>query len=443
VILAHLARFAGTVIACAIVWPSAVGAQPEAAPPAAGATPAAPAPAPAPTPSPTPAPGPRVVADAAAGGVTLASDPRTTFAPLLTLSGDTKGEGKLSLGLDRLMPLGDKRSDLRLTLSAEIASSDGLATLVTGDEDGLQGPTSWLLGLDATYSVLQSIPGFTGPGLDAATPAQKRSIVLSCLAEDPDPIATVRRWRRKQLARDPDRPFSVEDETIDEIDPLDLCPKGIARLAEAENERKLPLPRIQLSFGFRLGSSELTQLSPGADPMVLSKTTRRRLRIQAGMTYALFSPSTRLALDLPLSIDSTYVPSSDKARWCTPVGSIDRGDGSGADPAELCSELPLGDPVRKTSLRAAAHLGYVGDDTTWRASMGPTVGYVVGPGTNPYEVGLEAPIYLARATSQFSGVVRVTPAVLLTRDEDGKEDTKVLLTIALLADRTLFPTALR
>jgi hypothetical protein len=99
--------------------------------------------------------------------------------------------------------------------------------------------------------------------------------------------------------------------------------------------------------------------------------------------------------------------------------------------------MRLGAPTRAQALSAAGYVGFVGDDNHWRVAMGPTARLDSGGDRTAYEVGLALPLSLVRSSAGFTGVVRVTPAVLFLRDADGARDTKALLTLTLLGDRTL------
>jgi hypothetical protein len=365
------------------------------------------------------------------------ADERPDFQPTFTLKGTSTGESTLQIGLDWLRRSSDPASaddETHVKLSLEAASHDGLSTLLSLDASGV-GTESALTGtLEATHTVLQRTRRLHPTDIDALTVAQRKKLLADCQAE--------RGW---QLPLVPGADGTLHpadlanDADVDEIAPDKFCTSGQHALTAAE---RYPLPARQLWVAFSAGRDTSTQLSlTDAATMTFHPTTTRKPRAAMQLGYAAYDPGTELTQELAGSLGLASTAAASKARWCTPAGSVIRADGSASDPAETCRELPLGDPVRTTTLAASAHLGVVGRDYAWRAALGPTATFGLGGDRTTFQIGIEAPFYLVRGSAEFQGIVKVTPMVLLTRDASGVDDTQALLTITLLGARTLFETA--
>lgn len=344
-------------------------------------------------------------------------DPRPQFLPVFELTGKSDGEGTVRIGVDLLVPFASKLNELRVKMLLEAASHDGFTTILEGTSDGFETASTVAGALDLTYTTLQKVPRFDKQTIISADPRELRRELRNCPAKDREAAEASRDLRQ--------------------LDERSFCREAQEKILEAENEEKLPLPKRQLAFSFSVGRSAFSYLSPTDDPMVLSPTSVSKPWFAASIRHAQYAATERLSLELATSLQSSYEASSRKARWCTPVGSVR------TDAAESCFEMRLGAPTRTTTLAAAAYVGLVGDDYNWRVAMGPTTRFDFGGDEVAYEVGFELPFYLVRSSAGFAGIVRVAPAALLTRDADGAEDTKVLLTLTLLGNRTLFETAFR
>jgi hypothetical protein len=406
-----------------------------------------PAGAPMPAAGPAAAPAP---ADRAEPRSETSGDPRRSATPTFEVTAKNNGEGKIRLGADLLLPFEDQLHEAHVKLALEAASRDGLSTILSGTSKGFETESSVSATFDVVYTTLQS-PARIVPKLpDAVIPADKRmkpdsltiperrALLLECL----NTSENGHEWELPKVSGlPPDVKQDVDDDRyVEEVDGRLYCHKAMPKLIAAEHERKLPLPRQQLAFSFTVGRSTFQQLSPTSDPMVLHVTKAREPQISAAMAFAGYAPAERYSLELATRLDSSFTASSKTARWCGSAGSVTRPDG-GMDPAQSCSELPLGDPTRTTTSASAAYVGFVGSDYNWRIAMGPIAKFGFGGHNVSYDIGFEIPFYFVRSSPGFSGVVRIAPAALSTRDVDGKQDSKVLLTLTLLGARTLFDTA--
>jgi hypothetical protein len=334
---------------------------------------------------------------------------------VLELTGKSDGEGTVRIGVDLLIPFASRRDELRVKLAFEAASQDGLTTLVESTADGFRTESAVAGVLDLTYTTLQKAPGFDEQTTRTALPAARRAALRTCPAGTRAAAAMA----------------SGTESDLAALRRLDYCAEARQILSDAESRATLPLPRRQLALAVSVGRSAFSYLSAAMDPGMLTPLTTRKPRLHASLQLAQYAAQARFTLELTSSIESAYTASNRRARWCVPVGSV------GLEPAESCSEMRLGAPTRAQALSAAGYVGFVGDDNHWRVAMGPTARLDSGGDRTAYEVGLALPLSLVRSSAGFTGVVRVTPAVLFLRDADGARDTKALLTLTLLGDRTL------
>lgn len=333
-------------------------------------------------------------------------DPRSKLIPVFELTGTSEGEGTVRIGVDWLIPFANKQDELRVKLSFEAASHDGLSTLFEGTSDGFRTESKVGGALELIYTQLQKAPGIDEQTTDVKLLARG---LPNCTA------------RHRALGPQAD----------------DVCRDATIAIHEADNQAKLPLPKQQVALSLSGGQSEFSHLLPTADLMVLASETVREPWFAASLRFARYSPVSRISTEVAGSLQSSHEASSQNARWCTPVGMVE------SDPAETCDEMPLGAPTKTTTATAAAYVGLVGHDHDWRAAIGPVTSFGFGGDKLAYDLGIELPFYLVRSTAGFSGVVRVAPAAFVTRDADGVSDTKILLTLTLLGSRTLFDTAFR
>lgn len=237
-------------------------------------------------------------------------------------------------------------------------------------------------------------------------------------------------------------------DAVDSIGANDFCNSAVDEFEAAEEKEKRPSPARQLSFGVRMGRSEQTYLKLGApveggDANIYAQTSKKNPRLSAGVSYTRLDASNQFTLEIPARFDLEYPSSGKKARWCTPAGMVTHPGDGGLDLAESCNEQPLGEPVRSFTTKAGAYVGYVAPDESWRIAAGFVSKVEMVDGDNPYEIGIEMPFYFFNTSPNYAGLVRVTPSALITRDADGKEDAKILVTLSLLGKRTLFTGALQ
>jgi hypothetical protein len=387
-------------------------------------------------------------------GSSAAQEEGISATPTFNLSGTTQGAGTFTVGADVLIPLQPDGpgggSNLRLVPTFQVATTDGVATILTGTSEGVKGATSWQFGGSLTYTQRQPILRIDVVSLDA-----KADLVARCRQ---NPLFEARWEQAKRYAISDTKGAEAEpaswtpalaDEVarkaVDELSAEQLCPSAIAELVAAERLDKLPLPLTQASFAFLIGKSQLSYLTPGVggDPAVYSATSASKPHLSAGAAYTQYLPKRHLSFEIPARLDLEYQQQATVARWCTPAGEVARPMSADRDPAQVCSERALGAPSRALTAKAAAYFGVVGPKEDWRASVGPVASVSVESGDNPYQIGVEAPFYVFRKSAGYSGLIRVTPSALLTRDRGGKEDATFVITLALLGDRTLFAGALQ
>jgi len=247
------------------------------------------------------------------------------------------------------------------------------------------------------------------------------------------------------------RPAPGYEPTAVTLEPEQFCKDGLAlieKAGQAYRDQRAARPDGLVSFGVHLGKTTFAYLQPDSMSEVLrSKSTREGTETAA--LAVMFRPSALVdTVEIPLLISSHNEPSSKSARWCVPVGQVPRGDGSGSDVAESCSERALGAPKSVTALQGSVLLGMNSRDGNSYRLSGGLLGRAQfqDQGDASYAVGLEFPLYfdanlLPDDKGVFKGILRVTPSVLLTRDLDGTKDTKFLVTLELLTGRSMYPGA--
>ena len=99
-------------------------------------------------------------------------------------------------------------------------------------------------------------------------------------------------------------------------------------------------------------------------------------------------------------------------------------------------------------MQAGGFFGYFDEQhSTFRASIGP-IAKITFPaqGKATFEAGGALPIYfntnlMPDEKGVFKGIVRLTPRLVLTRDDDGKKAVQFLVSLELLTGRSMFPMA--
>lgn len=368
------------------------------------------------------------------GATTSVRDPRPGVVPTFTLNGTSTGEATLRLGVNWLIPLTTDH-ELHVRVNVEAASHDGLSTLLSVSSSGFDTESSAGLSVDATYTTLQAKRRLRRQDLDAMPLAERAAQLRRCETDSS--------WRRPRFTAKDGTLHDVNPDDlaqVEEVDPGEYCDKAKVTLSAAE---RYPMPARQLAMSFGVGRSTFTQLTPSDASMAFHPTTVHKPRFSMTLGYAAYQPDAGLSAEAAGELTSVFTAASQKARWCTPTGAVTRPDGSTTDPAETCRELPIGGPTRVTTATASVHLGLVSPDYAWRAAAGPIATLGFGGDAVSYKIGFESPFYLVRSSPEFQGIVKVTPAVLLTRDATGVEDSQVLLTVSLIGGRTLFDTAFR
>lgn len=366
------------------------------------------------------------------------SSSRKPVTPSFALSGSTTGENTLSFGVDVLVPIRQDKDELQIKGAVETASRDGLSTLFDSSADARIGESSYGGVLSFKYVRF----GVDPDAIEYLTLEERRDLTFLCMLDSTwNPVA-------RDVALAPGAPpvrirSVIHDRSSTSVDNLDYgyyCDSAKEKMNALQGERVVSLPRQQLVLGFSMGRDELEQLSPTESAMVFRSTNRARSRFGLTGGYAHFVPSYGVLIEVPVSIKRLSEPSTTKAQWCTPVGMLADEDG-GMPALASCEERPLGDPTRMTKISAALRAGLVSKSRSWRISAGPTGKLGFGGDETTYELGFDVPFYFVRSAVDFTGVVRVAPALIWTRDAAGEKDRKVLLTVSLLGSRTLLETA--
>lgn len=415
--------------------------------------------------------------------------------PLVKLEGSASGKATMTLSLDYIFGP-SRETDIRISPTFQTTTSEGVATLLSANSNAMTAGAAWQLGVTVTFT---GLPSLTGIPHEVATPAQRLEAanvcIDACTAADTSEICKNFRDERekareqrgvadleKEAARlekiASEAPAAAPDtvgkllaakaakdkaeeanraavvharhETADTVSAHLFCPKGAATLAKIDTvsrDQALLYPSRIISVGVLLGESRFKYLGPAADPALLTPASTSKPKLSFGLTYVRLPYEGPITIELPVRMDMSWESASRTARWCRPAGSVVRPDGSGSDPAEICDEQALGAPKRNMSVRGAFQFGYIHKQSgTWRLAVGPAAKYsVVTSGDNTYEVGLEAPLYLSMplAKNGYQGLIRVAPSMMITHANDGTDDSRFLLTVALLGDRSMFVGALQ
>lgn len=231
------------------------------------------------------------------------------------------------------------------------------------------------------------------------------------------------------------------------LDPSEYCPVETPLQGDVR-DGALELPEWTVSGGLSVGQVRLKWLEPAAADPALLTSSGPELYPQVTLAGAalLVSPALAFTQEYSLRFDSSWKTSETTAKWCRPGGMVTRPDEDGADPAQICDELPIGHPQVTRTLHAAAYFGRVGRRSrAWRAAIGPVLNYTLASkGADAYEVSVDAPIYLKLSTlkQSLNLIARFTPSLALAHGSDGENEARFLITLAILGERSMFPGAL-
>jgi len=417
------------------------------------------------------------------------------------------GKSTLDVGLDITIGLA-ALLDLRIAPTFKATASDGLSTILSTDGSSFTAGGSWQLGIAATITSLPDLHGAPSdlasaaqrsaaivtcraecdrnagspdfckqlaearkqyddklqePKKNAAAAAADAAQSAKKLAESKEAkdkeaatkdaaakAAAARNAATALAAAEREVEASALGYLLDKMEPATLCSAGKQVHVQANHAGRdalLQLPERAWSAGLLIGQTRNKWLDPASgDPMSFRLTTRNSPQVTVAASYVAIEPGSPMTREARVRIDSSWQPQSKTAKWCTPVGTVSRPDGSGSDAAQSCDEQPLGRPTAVRSLRTAAYLGVIDPrDADWRVAFGPTLKYTpVNKADSAYELGAELPIYarISLLKQSLHAVIRLTPAFTFVHASDGSETSRFTITLAVLGDRSLFSNAL-
>ncbi|KYF54054.1 hypothetical protein BE04_25025 [Sorangium cellulosum] len=366
--------------------------------------------------------------------------------PALKLEGSTEGSAKLEVGADIVVRASDS-IDLSFAPSFEVTTADGLAALFSTEEADEAGAMPWRAGGTVSLYYLgepvsrTAIAAFRDSDLRMKSSAVARCQVVC--AQGPEE-GSCKNFRAAL----------GQVQSASSISPEDLCSDGQALWLEYERhiarELRGMYPDLTVSAKAVAGRDSFTYVAedPDQTPLALHED-ERHTTYEIGTSLAWVTPvplgwGSMLTLEGSFRVTAGYEASPVSAEWCTPVGSVPRQDGSGADEAEACTTGTFGAPASSTKMRGALRVGALNRlQDLWRLALGP---YVVRDGDS-YAIGVEAPLYLNFASAppeyvgDYKGLLAVTPRAEWSVRGDGFPESRFVLTLALLGQRSFFGAA--
>ncbi|HTN89979.1 MAG TPA: hypothetical protein VL242_40165 [Sorangium sp.] len=366
--------------------------------------------------------------------------------PTLKLEGSTEGSAKFEVGAD-IVVLDSDSINLSFAPSFEVTTADGLAALFSTDETDEAGAMPWRAGGTVSlYYLGKPSPRTDNTALLESDLRMKTLAVARC-----EEICAMRveeeSCKKFQAAR-------KQVESASSMSPEDFCSSGQALWNAYEHdiarELKGMYPDLILSARAVAGRDSFTYVAedPDQTPLVLHED-ERHTAYEIGTSLAWITPASvglgsMLTLEGSFRVTAGYEASPVSAQWCMPVGSVPRQDGSDADEAEACTTGTSGAPASSTQMRGALRAGMLNRlQNLWRFALGP---YVVRDGDS-YAVGFEAPLYLNFASAppeyigDYKGLLAVTPRAEWSVRGDGFPESRFVLTLALLGQRSFFGAA--
>ncbi|HYO54896.1 hypothetical protein [Archangium sp.] len=372
------------------------------------------------------------------------------FLPTLRLSSGTDKDSKLQASFDAVSrPRPDW--DLGFTPTLEVSTPEGLGTLLSFKEGTASGGASWAAGLSlSAMSVPKSEPS-DDEEMSGIKHKAYSACTLQCAAKD---------------ASDADKKFCEEFKMTapENIDIDEFCKKGLELLKTVEHDkivehesRALYSP-LMISVGGMIGGASFEYLENNEDQR-LEETTRTQVHPIAAGSVTHVARDSGFTFELPLVYTAKWEASKATAKWCRPSGQVEP-EPPAVDPVDsmTCQEATLGSPTRSWKFFTTAQFGYVdikspgadlGPRSFYRYSVGPTFSYSSSAEEKIVSLGLQTPIYVNFASApayvgSYKGLLRVVPSFVFAKSskEDAKWDPQLLITLEVLADRSMFPRAL-
>ncbi|GMU06459.1 hypothetical protein [Corallococcus caeni] len=279
--------------------------------------------------------------------------------------------------------------------------------------------------------------------------AEATSALLQCASScEPGtlPEAVDIEWCKTDKLRLPPFPAAPSRERIDTLDEAHMCPAGKMRwkdyvLSGPNRRRMTRFPPAMINLGMRVGGKTFKHLVsvPDGDTLFKSGSTLLGTTTLGGSGYGLLNyGGETFSGELLARYLNDAEGNPDTARWCVPSGSVQNQDGS-VGPAEVCKELPRGGPTRSRSFILEGYVGFV-DNV--RESFRVRAGFSVEkPMKRKPNWKLSVPTTLRIAGGEdglFKGLVQLAPGISWERDAQGKTETTLGLTFALLGQARLF-----
>jgi hypothetical protein len=239
-------------------------------------------------------------------------------------------------------------------------------------------------------------------------------------------------------ARSHEYPMETQGRRFEDAD---FCPDGRGllkayRKTPASEDLVTRNPSFRIKLGGRLGRAQFKTLWPDASapPGQFVPRTVVRTPATAGASFARILGGGRRSFTMEglLVYDRSFAAPTKTARWCVPAGTVS------GQPAETCTELPLGAPDEKGTFRLAAYGGYLDQvANSWRVAGGIDALLYRGGGS---DVSVVLPVWVSFAGTdgKYLGVARFTPSFTWSTDANGKATQQALLSVALLGQPTLF-----
>lgn len=246
---------------------------------------------------------------------------------------------------------------------------------------------------------------------------------------------------------------AIEGPPHEGMDAGELCEDGKKIVKQLRDDEAL-LPPLVISAGAIAGEDGFKYYEAGETDtsLLVEKKDERRLGIRGGV-LATIVPTRWATFEAGVLLEGKAAASPTALRFCSPQGNVERADQEydAEDPATFdvastCKESVLGAPAESTSLELLAEYGLTGPQGIgWRVAAGPHV-KLAGREFSSLRldsVSVQVPLYvdlqaLPKEYGAYRGLLRLTPAIERYRDEDGEWQGRFTLTLAVLAQRTLF-----
>ncbi|AUX47820.1 uncharacterized protein SOCE26_093440 [Sorangium cellulosum] len=250
-----------------------------------------------------------------------------------------------------------------------------------------------------------------------------------------------------------------------EASETDEAPIGSLRLSASfarldfHGEGSSAYPPLILYAGGAIGRTQFNYLAPGParrDESLPPTYVPRELialpwSVGAAAVY-IGEGGSKLAptLEGQIAFESRWTASADTLSWCARAGDVATGvdpinQAPTYTPAERCRQEVLGRPINSQELTIAAQAGLVDKvaNATFRAAAGARVAVALNDDAPAdVRIDLRAPVYvtLARAPAgtNYRGLIRLMPALSITRFSNGERDIGGMLEISFLGQRAMF-----